>query len=275
MPHATTRLPDAQRLSVGGIRITALSDGPLPLGRDVLTGIDAPEYARLLRRDHHDPDTWRSGLNAFVIETAGRTVLVDAGVAGRMGDRTGRVPDNLAAAGFAPGDIDTVFVTHLHPDHIAGLLDGGGARFSDATLRVHRADRDHFAGDDLPDAVLAAYEVETFAAGIDIAPGLRALPLPGHTPGHSGLEIADGDATLLLWTDIVHIAPVQLANPDVGTTFDVDPDQARATRKALLDRVSADATPVLGSHVTFPGAGVIERLAGGFALRPLPYTHDG
>ncbi len=274
-----TRLPDAQRFHIGGIRVTALSDGPLPLGLGVLDGIDEPDYARLLRERHAAPETWRSGLNAFVIETGGRTILVDAGVAGKMGDETGRVGANLAAAGFTADAIDTVFVTHMHPDHISGLMGEGGAAFPNAALRVHQADKDHFAdeeGDELARSVIEAYgdRLETFAGETDIAPGLRALPLPGHTPGHSGLEIMDGDATLLIWTDIVHIAPVQLARPDIGTSFDTDIDAARATRRQMLDRVSADGTLIAGSHITFPGIGWIERAAQGFAFVPARYTHD-
>lgn len=268
------RLPDAQRLHVGDIRITILSDGPLPIGFDHLLGIDEDEYARLLRLRHADQKTWRSGLNAYVIETGGRTILVDAGVAGGMGEQTGRVPDNLKAAGFTPDDIDTVLVTHLHRDRTGGLMDGDQARFAKATLHVHQADKDHFAENEFARSVLATYPHEPFSGETDIAPGLRALPLPGHTPGHSGLEIQDGTATMLLWTDIVHVAPVQLANPDIGTKFDVDVDQARDTRKRLLDRVAADGTPILGSHIPFPGAGVVERADEGFRFAPLYYTHD-
>ncbi len=272
-----TRLPDAQRLSVGSIRVTALSDGPLPLGLDQLKGIDEADYARILRERHADPATWRSGLNAFVVETGERTVLVDAGVAGNMGEHTGRVMGNFQAAGFAPSDVDTVFVTHMHGDHVAGLLSDGAAAFPDAALRVHAADRAHFEGsDDLATSVLSAYgdRVETFEGEADIAPGLRALPLPGHTPGHCGLQISDGDAGLLIWTDIVHVAPIQLARPEVGTGFDVDVDQARETRTRMLDRVSADGTMIAGSHIGFPGIGWIDRAREGFAFVPARYTHD-
>ncbi|PZX15225.1 glyoxylase-like metal-dependent hydrolase (beta-lactamase superfamily II) [Palleronia aestuarii] len=276
-----TLLRDAQRHYVNDIRVTALSDGPLPLGYDNLLGLEESEYGRILHDRHRDPETFRAGLNAFLIETDGVKVLVDSGCGGAMGPETGRVPNNLAATGVTPEEIDVIYCTHMHGDHIGGLIaQGGEAVFPKAALRVHEDDVAHFSDEanatDTTRKVLEAYgdRMETFTGQAQIAPGLTARPLPGHTPGHSGLHVSSGSESLLIWTDIVHIAPIQLARPEIGVGFDVDPDAAQETRKAILEEVATDRQLIAGSHIGFPGIGWIAREMEGYRFEPVPYTHD-
>jgi glyoxylase-like metal-dependent hydrolase (beta-lactamase superfamily II) len=281
-------LHEAQRRSVGDITVTALSDGGISLGHAPLQGISEEDYAAILRAGFHDPAGYTSGVNAFLVETGALKVLVDAGTGGFFGPEVDNLPANLAATGVAPGDITHVFATHLHPDHVGGALRDGAAVFPGAELVVHEADR-AFWGDEgrfadgpemmqafagLSQAVLAAYgdRLRVFDAETEIAPGLTALPLPGHTPGHSGLMIASGNDALLIWADIVHVAPVQLARPEVTIGFDVDPAQAAASRAAILDRVAAERLLVAGSHIPFPG--LVHIAADGSGYRAVPAAFD-
>lgn len=154
------------------------------------------------------------------------------------------------------------------------------ATFSNAALKTHEDERaygsDEAHATRSSRATFAAYEgrIESFAGETEIAPGLTAVPLPGHTPGHSGLRITSGDEALLIWTDIVRLAPVQLAMPAIGANFEVDPNMARATRIAFLEQVAADRTLIAGSHIGFPGIGWIEPDGKGYRFVPIPYTHD-
>lgn len=286
---AAHTLPQAQRRAVGDITVTALSDGGIALGHAPLQGISEDDYAAILTAAHRDPGNFLSGVNAFLVETGDLKVLVDAGTGGAFGPEIDNLPANLAATGIAPADITHLFATHLHPDHVGGAVRDGMAVFPNAELVVHDADRafwgepanftampemmQNFAA--LAQGVLTAYgdRLRVFEADDEIAPGLTAMPLPGHTPGHSGLMIASGDDSLLIWADIVHVAPVQLARPEVTIGFDVEPALAAATRALLLDRVATDRLMIAGSHIGFPGLATIARAGDGYLAIPAAFDY--
>ncbi len=106
----------------------------------------------------------------------------------------------------------------------------------------------------------------------EVLPGISLVPLPGHTPGHSGFHITSGTAQLLIWADITHLADVQIRKPEVTIGFDVDPDQARATRMKVLDQVASDRLSVAGMHLNMPGFLTVERQGSGYAKVDLPWT---
>ena len=111
------------------------------------------------------------------------------------------------------------------------------------------------------------------ASGGEVLPGVSLVPLPGHTPGHSGFRVAGGaGADLLIWTDITHMADIQIAKPEVTFGFDVDPDQARATRIKLFDQVATEKLQVAGMHLNMPGCLTLERRGTGYAKVDLPWT---
>ncbi|MBJ3763889.1 MBL fold metallo-hydrolase [Maribius pontilimi] len=282
-------LPAAQKFAIGDISVTALNDGALRLGPEVLQGIDAEDYATAMRDQFRDPDTFRAPVNAFLIQSGDTTMLVDAGTGGAMGPDLGRLMGNLAATGVAPEDITTILATHLHPDHVGGAIEGGAALFPNAELVFNEAERTFWTDDaimqqagegnamffNLARSVLDIYgdRLKPFSGEGEVAPGITAMPLPGHTPGHTGFAIASGDASLLIWADIVHVTPVQLANPAVTIGFDVNPEQAAETRAALLDRVVADRMLIAGSHIDFPGLGHIMQAGEGYAIIDAPYPY--
>ncbi|MCE0505300.1 MBL fold metallo-hydrolase [Roseivivax sp. GX 12232] len=283
------QVPAVQRFAVGDITVTALADGALHIGPEALIGIEAPEYEERMRAAFRDPATFPSAVNAFLIESGDEVIMVDAGTADAMGPDLGKMPQNLEAAGVAPGDVTKLLATHLHPDHVAGALSDGGAFFPNAELVVSETDRafwtdaGNFSGAPemvqsfaaLAQNVVGAYSdrLTTFEGEEEVARGVSAVPLPGHTPGHAGYMITSGDDALLIWADIVHVAPIQMARPDVAIGFDVDPEQAVSTRQAILDRVSADRLMIAGSHIGFPGLANVAREGEGYRLVPAQWDY--
>lgn len=212
------RLADAKCHQVGEICVTTLSDGPLPIGLKNLLGLDEAEYARILHAHFLEPETYRSGVERLPDRDAGPHGACRCGRRRRSWapDRPRRMKPRRH--GTAPEAIELIYCTHMHGDHIGGLTDdAGAATFPNAALRMHEDERAYWSDEGRTTrssrATFAACEgrIEIFAGETEIAPGLTAVPLPGHTPGHSGLRITSGDEALLIWTDIVHLAPAHLA----------------------------------------------------------------
>ena len=281
-----------QRRSLGDITVTALLDGHLELHPDeVLSGVDEAAIPGLLERAFIDGDAVATAVNAYVIETGGRTILVDGGAGDAFGPTAGRLLEALEAAGVQADAVDTVFCTHLHPDHVGAFTEAdGAARFANAELVVHDADRAFWSDDGnfagagemmrnfagMAQTALAAYadRIRPIADGADVAPGVTARHLPGHTPGHTGLHLESNGEALLLWADIVHIGPVQFPRPEATIGFDVDQPQAAATRRALFEEVAADRLMVAGSHVSFPSFGHLARRGEGYAFVPARWPYE-
>jgi glyoxylase-like metal-dependent hydrolase (beta-lactamase superfamily II) len=267
---------------IGDIEVTALSDGVLATSLDVVLGMDRAEVRRLAGST--DDDGVRIAVNAFLLKLQGRWALIDAGAGNSMGPTLGKLPEHLRAFGVAPEEIAAVFLTHIHPDHSNGLVDDAGrAVFANAELILHEAearfwlDRDEASGEterirrNIAKAAVATAPYRSrmrLVRESEAMSGVSAVALPGHTPGHTGWLIASGKASVLIWGDLVHLASVQVARPDTGLVFDVDPQQACATRWRTFDRVAADKLMVAGAHMDFPGFGTIVRKGVGFAFEP-------
>ena len=212
-----------------------------------------------------------------------------------MAPTVGRWHAARQAAGIAAEDIDTVFLTHLHGDHVGGLSDalsGGSSRLlpnaefvcteaewtftHDAA--VYNALPETFRGNfDAARALVAPYAKDRkmiAMAETEIAPGVTAVPLPGHTPGHAGVLLESDGEQLLIWGDIVHAPGYQFAHPEWSIVFDADPAQAQKVRRAMLDRASADRLMVAGMHLDFPALGHVERQAGTYRYIPAPMRYD-
>jgi glyoxylase-like metal-dependent hydrolase (beta-lactamase superfamily II) len=272
----------AQSKKVGDIEVTALSDGVLATSLDVVLGMDRAEVRRLAGSTNGDGV--HIAVNAFLVKLARKWALIDAGAGNSMGPTLGKLPEQLRAFGVAPEEIAAVFLTHIHPDHSNGLVDDmGRAAFPNAELILHEAevrfwlDRDEASGEterirrNIAKAAVATAPYRPRMRGVgegEAMAGVSAVALPGHTPGHTGWLIASGKQSLLIWGDLVHLASVQVARPDTGLVFDVDPQQAGATRRRMFDRVAADKLTVAGAHMDFPGFGTIVRRGASFAFEP-------
>ncbi|MPS77799.1 MAG: MBL fold metallo-hydrolase [Achromobacter sp.] len=258
---------------IGEFSVTAISDGYLFASLDLLSNIDSMEASKL-QQDAGVSDPSSIHINCYLVRGRGRTILIDAG-AGGFKQWGGKLIANLALAGVQPSDIDTILLTHAHPDHVGGLLDSSGeAAFPDAEKVIHQREVFFWKDDgNLSRASERARGNFLFARKVfdqyrekmrtftdrEVLPGIGAMSLPGHTAGHSGYRIESDDRSLLIWGDIVHFPQIQIARPDVSIAFDQDPILSAETRSKLLDVVSSDKTLIAGMHLGELGFGHIKR----------------
>lgn len=283
------QIPGVYHRRVGDIVVTGISDGFLDGNLEVLKNIDQEE-ARQILASHFRPAR-RTAVNCFLIYSAGRMALVETGCGNFMQPSAGKLMANLSAAGVSPDDIDTLMLTHVHPDHSAGLTDPatGKANFPNAELVMHENEPRHWFDDaamargnereqkmffELGRTQIEPYRNRwrLFQKG-EVFPGVTAMPFHGHTPGHSGYLISSGGEQLLIWGDIVHVPELQTQRPEVCMAFDTDPAQAEATRRRVFDMVATDKLLFTGMHMHFPG---FSRLTGdgtGYRIHTAAWEH--
>jgi glyoxylase-like metal-dependent hydrolase (beta-lactamase superfamily II) len=278
------QVPGFYRKRLGDVVVTALCDGYLDADISVLQGISRDEINRILFEAFR-PSPPRLSVNAFLVQAKGRTALIETGAGHSMGPTLGRLVSNMEAAGTRPEDIDTILLTHMHPDHSNGLCDPTGTPiYPRAELVVHEEEVRHWTDDAAMGAAperkriryfqgaraqLAPYRsrLRTIRAG-EVFPNVTAVPIPGHTPGHTAYLIADGDASMLVWGDTVHVPEIQVRRPEVTLDFDTDPDAAVRMRRRLLDMAVTDRLMIAGMHVHFPGLSHVIRRQDGYDLVP-------
>ena len=285
----TQQIPGAYRRWIGDIVVTAISDGYLDGTLDVMRNVDI-EKARQILQDAFRPAR-RTSVNTFLVHSKGRLAIIDTGSGNYLQPSAGFVQRNLAAAGIDAREIDTVLLTHMHPDHSAGLVDmsSGALLFPNAELVMHENELAYWFDDgemakaDPRSAKLyfeagreqvAPYKSRTrlFQQG-EVFPGVTAVPSLGHTPGHTAFLIASGNDQLMIWGDTVHVPEVQTAFPDAGMAFDTDLAAAAAARKRMFDRVAADGVLIAGMHLHFPAFSRLRRHGDGYALYPEAWVH--
>ncbi|HUS97247.1 MAG TPA: MBL fold metallo-hydrolase [Hyphomicrobiaceae bacterium] len=286
---AQTQVPGVYRRRVGGILVTAIADGFLDGDVDVLRNITVDEAKAILTANYRPAR--RTAVNSFLIQSQGRVALMETGCGTYLQPTAGKVLANLAAAGVAAQDVDTILLTHMHPDHSAGLTDRetGQRFFPNAELVMHEAEPRHWLDDgNMAKAnererlmyfqcardQIAPYKDRTrLFSGGEVFPGVTAIPRPGHTPGHTTYLISSGDEQLLVWGDTVHVPEVQTARPEVCIAFDCDAQQAEASRRKVFDMVATDGLLVTGMHLHFPGFSRLVTRGTGYQLVPAAWEH--
>lgn len=221
-----------------------------------------------------------------MLEIGGRTVLIDPGTGGQWVASAGSMLESMEAAGKSPSQIDTILISHFHPDHIYGLMDAmtDAPLFPEAEIVVPGAEYRFWTDPQvftrlpsdwhgLARRIQATFprwpNVRQVEDDVEVLPGVRTLSTPGHTPGHMAYHVSSGDAELIVAGDVAITPALFVANPGWHTIFDADPDLAERTRRRLFDRVSADGIAIAGYHFGFPNVGRLAVAGDGFVLQTL------
>ena len=216
--------------------------------------------------------------------------MIDAGAGSLFGPSLGRVVENLRASGYTPEQVDEIYMTHLHGDHVGGLVADGRAVFPNAIVRVDRVDADHWlsaaraaaAAEQARPAFLGAQQslgpyigsgrYRPFDGDTELVPGIRAVAARGHTPGHAVYVVESRGQKMVLWGDLMHVAPVQFPEPAVTIVFDTDPAQAASQRRRIFAEAAAQGYYLAAAHVSFPGIGQLEPDGQGYRWLPVSYS---
>jgi glyoxylase-like metal-dependent hydrolase (beta-lactamase superfamily II) len=273
------------RAKIGPVEVIALQDGEVKLDPALLRGIDPADVRSLLGNG----DPVQTSVNAFLVRSGGHTVLVDAGGRGKiMSGELGFLAERLRSAGISPESVEAVLITHLHFDHVSGLITEDGKRaFPKAQVRLAKAEYDFWMNPELEakadegsrgmirqtKAALAPYQAEgalrPFAPGEAPFAGVEAIPLAGHTPGQTGYAFGKGKNAVWFVGDVVHFGGVQFKRPDATVSFDSDPAKAVASRLELLNRAVSSGAVLAAAHMAFPGLGRVVAEGKAFSWIPI------
>ena len=290
-PQQGTQVPGYFRLALGDYEVTALFDGYNDLSPKLLQGMSQGQIRALLARRSIETPGVQTAFNAFLVNTGKQLILVDSGAGQCIGETAGQLLANMRAAGYQPEQVDTILLTHLHLDHVCGLVDAQKqALFTNATVYAAKAEADYWldpaalakapAGakeffkiaQDSTAAYVAAGRFKTFAAGQSPLPGLVEATLEaGHTPGSTTYRFTSQNQSIVFMGDLVHNLAVQFEHPEVSIGFDVNSAQAINARQAVFSAAVASKTWVTAAHLPFPGIGHITAQGKHFQWVPVEY----
>ena len=264
---------------VGDCEVTLLSDGQSAGKVDLLIGATASMLEKCV-----PSGTFPNAYNAFLVKTPEKNILIDTGTGTKL-------LDNLASINVNPSDIDVILITHMHGDHIGGLLKNGEAAFPNAELYISQPEYNYWVGggaDTKIDEsrregfVQARKTVEAYKGRLklfepsslngnkkELIPYITAIAAYGHTPGHTMYMLSSKNNQMLFWGDLTHAIAIQMPYPKVALTYDVNPKKAIASRKKVLDYVSKNNIQIAGMHIPFPAMGKIKSEGTGYLFEKI------
>lgn len=288
-PQLKTQAPGWYRLMVGTVEVTALSDGTVELPVDKLLHTSAARIAKGLKQNFQKAPL-ETSVNAFLINTGDRLVLVDAGAGALFGPTLGKLASQIRAAGYQPEQVDDILITHMHPDHVGGLAADEQRVFPNATVRADKQDADFWLSEAKLNAAPAemkgfflgaiasltpyvkADRFKPFEKDGEVVPGIRSLATHGHTAGHTAYVVESQGQRLVLIGDLIHVASVQLPSPEVTINFDSDQPKAASARARTFAKLAKEGSLVAVSHFSFPGLGHLRQAGKGWVWVPVDYS---
>jgi glyoxylase-like metal-dependent hydrolase (beta-lactamase superfamily II) len=289
-PAAKTQAPGYYRMTLGDFEITAISDGVVALPFTKLLTNTTPQRVEQLLKRAFLQDPLPTSVNAYVVNTGSKLVMIDAGAGPLFGPTLGKLVDHLKAAGYQPEQIDEIYITHMHGDHVGGISNDGKIVFPNAIIRADKRDAELWLSqakmeaakeDDKPifkgamvslNPYVAAGKFKPFDGPTDLVPGIRAVSAYGHTPGHTIYMVESKGQLMAILGDLMHVAAVQFPDPSVTVQFDTDSKSAAAARKKVYAEVSKQGLWIAVAHISFPGIGHIRQDGAGYVYYPVNYT---
>lgn len=272
---------------IGDIECTSVYDGIWQKKHDdgFIRNASVEETKAALSKAGLSPDFVPIEFAQTVLKTGGKTVLIDAGTGGQLAPTAGMTMKNMAAAGIDAKSIETVLISHFHPDHIFGLMakETNEQIFPNAEIIVPETEYKYWTDpaliaklsgrrQGLAKRIQATFptwkNIRQIGDDVEVAPGVRSASAFGHTPGHTAYHVASGDAQLMVAGDIANVPALFVAHPNWEAVFDSDPKMATAARIKLFDRAIADKAIVAGYHFGFPNAGTIAKDGSGYVFQP-------
>ena len=289
-PMAKGQAPGWYRMKLGDFEITALSDGTLELPVDQLLTNTTPDKVKKALAAAVLKSPLEGSVNAYLINTGPKLVLIDTGAANMLAPTLGKLIANLRSSGYKPEQVDEIYITHMHVDHLGGLVAGDKAAFPNAVVRAAKAEGDYWLSqanmDKAPAAMkdffkgamaamkpyVASGKYKPFEGDLELVPGVRAVGTSGHTPGHTIYTAESKGEKMVFWGDLMHVAAVQFPDPSVTIQFDVDSKAAAPQRKKQFADAAAKGYYVGVAHISFPGIGHVRAEGAGYAWVPVSYS---
>ncbi len=291
-PQVKTQVPGYYRVMLGDFEVTALYDGSLALPVDTLLTNTTPAKSQKALARNFVSSPVETSVNAYLINTGSKLVLIDTGAGKLFGPTLGKLAGNLKTAGYQPEQVDEIYITHMHGDHVGGLMAGDELAFPNAIVRADQRDADYWLSqanlDEAPaerksffqgamvsmNPYVAAGKFKTFDGDTELLPGIKAIAAYGHTLGHSIYRIESKDQVLMLWGDLMHVAAVQFAEPSVTIQFDTDSKSAAIQRKRAYAEAAKQGYMIGAAHLSFPGLGHLRAEGKGYVFVPLNYSSN-
>jgi glyoxylase-like metal-dependent hydrolase (beta-lactamase superfamily II) len=286
-PSATAQGSGVFRYNLGSYQLTALYDGVwyVPIDEKFVRNASSTEVNEALAAAFLPPRILPISFTALLVNTGAKLVLIDTGTAGQIADTAGSLLDNFKSAGIDPKAVDTILISHFHPDHIDGIKTKDGAKiFPKAEVVVPEPEWDFWMDDanmSKAEGAVKRYflnarrifndiakDVRRFKPGNEVAPGIVSVAAYGHTPGHTAFAIHSGSQSMLAMSDTVRNPYLFARHPDWQPAFDMDGPQAVDARRRMLDRVAADRMLIEAYHFPFPACGHIAKTASGYDFVP-------
>jgi glyoxylase-like metal-dependent hydrolase (beta-lactamase superfamily II) len=286
-PSATAQGSGVYRYNLGSYQLTALYDGVwyVPIDEKFVRNASSTEVNEALAAAFLPPRILPISFTALLVNTGAKLVLIDTGTAGQIADTAGTLLDNFKSAGIDPKAVDTILISHFHPDHIDGIKTKDGAKiFPKAEVVVPEPEWEFWMDDanmSKAEGTVKRYflnarrifndiakDVRRFKPGNEVAPGIVSVAAYGHTPGHTAFAIHSGSQSMLAMSDTVRNPYLFARHPDWQPAFDMDGPQAVNARRRMLDRVAADRMLIEAYHFPFPACGHIAKTASGYDFVP-------